>query len=70
MSKKYIIEQRVFPRSTTLTLTWSTEANSIKAAMENVDIGEDCSTIENIELEDWSNCDWGEKKYIKEEEND
>ena len=41
MSKKYIIKQSVFPRSTELTLTWSTEADSLEEAMENVEYGED-----------------------------
>ena len=68
MSKKYIIKQSVFPRSTTLTLTWSTEADSLDEAMENVEYGEDYSTIENVELEEWSNCDWGEKVHVKENE--
>ena len=36
--------------------------------MDNVDWGEDCSTIENVELEEWSNCDWGEKVHVKENE--
>ena len=49
--KKYIIKQSVFPRNTTLTLTWSTEADSLDEAMDNVDWGEECSTIENVELE-------------------
>ena len=66
--KKYIITQSVFPRNTTLTLTWSTEADSLDEAMDNVDWGEDCSTIENVELEEWSNCDWGEKVHVKENE--